>query len=43
LLLDEISAVDREKLSAWMAYKREVKAVDISTASVITWPSQPEA
>ena len=41
LLLDEISAVDREKLSAWMAYKREVKAVDIATAPEITWPALP--
>lgn len=41
LLLDEISAVDREKLSAWMVYKREVKAVDIATAPEITWPALP--
>ncbi len=41
LLLGEISDVDREKLSAWMAYKREVKAVDISTAPDISWPLQP--
>lgn len=42
LLLDEISDVNREKLSVWMAYKREVKAVDISTAPDISWPLQPE-
>lgn len=43
LALDEISDSDRKKLSAWMAYKREVKA--ISTANAITpgfeWPAIP--
>ncbi|MEE6801924.1 tail fiber assembly protein, partial [Escherichia coli O8:H10] len=33
--------VDREKLSAWMAYKRAVKAVDIATAPEIAWPALP--
>lgn len=43
LMLGDISHEYKEKLSAWMAYKREVKAVDISTAPDITWPRQPEA
>lgn len=43
LMLGDISHEDKAKLSAWMAYKREVKAVDVSTAPDINWPLQPEA
>ena len=42
LMLDEINDEDKARLSAWMAYKREVKAVNISTAPDITWPVPPE-
>ncbi|EFO2618513.1 phage tail protein, partial [Escherichia coli] len=28
---------------AWMDYKKEVKAVDTSTAPEISWPELPEA
>ncbi|HBM9994389.1 TPA: tail fiber assembly protein [Escherichia coli] len=43
LMLGDISESDKTKLSAWMAYKSEVKAVDISTAPDVNWPAQPEA
>jgi len=43
LMLGDISESDKTKLSAWMAYKSEVKAVDISTAPDVTWPVKPEA
>ncbi|ENC4784067.1 tail fiber assembly protein [Klebsiella pneumoniae] len=43
LMLGDISESDKAKLSAWMAYKSEVKAVDVSTAPDVTWPVKPEA
>ncbi|EJW6141626.1 TPA: tail fiber assembly protein [Escherichia coli] len=43
LMLGDISESDKTKLSTWMAYKSEVKAVDISTAPDVTWPVKPEA
>ena len=43
LMLGDISDNDKTKLSAWMAYKSEVKAVDISTAPDVTWPVKPGA
>ncbi|MFP1910317.1 tail fiber assembly protein [Lonsdalea quercina] len=42
LALEEISDEDKTKLSAWMSYKKAVKAVDTSTAPDITWPDEPE-
>ena len=41
LMLGDISEEDKEKLSAWMDYKKQVKAVDTSTAPDITWPTPP--
>lgn len=41
LLLDQISDENKSKLSLWLAYKNDVKAVDVSTAYV--WPTPPEA
>ncbi|WRH15189.1 hypothetical protein GC087_03375 [Pantoea sp. JZ2] len=43
LFLGDISDSDKAKLSAWMAYKASVKAVDISTAPDIIWPTPPVA
>lgn len=43
LMLGDISESDKAKLSAWMVYKSEVKAVDVSTAPDVTWPVKPEA
>ncbi|MEY5966026.1 tail fiber assembly protein, partial [Salmonella enterica subsp. enterica serovar Corvallis] len=44
LMLDEISDANRAKLSAWLAYKNEVKAVDVTTAPEnVNWPVPPEA
>lgn len=43
LMLGDISNQDKEKLSAWMDYKKKVKAVDTSTAPDIVWPTQPSA
>lgn len=43
LMLDEISETDKSKLSAWMAYKNEVKSVDVLTApDKVVWPASPE-
>ncbi|GCM15728.1 phage tail fiber assembly protein [Escherichia coli] len=42
LMLGDISDEDKAKLSAWMDYKKEVKAVDTSTAPDVSWPAQPE-
>ncbi|AMO48430.1 putative tail fiber assembly protein [Enterobacter sp. FY-07] len=42
-MLGDISESDKTKLSAWMDYKSEVKAVDISTAPNVTWPVKPGA
>ncbi|ENK7105488.1 tail fiber assembly protein [Enterobacter kobei] len=41
LMLGDISEEDKEKLSAWMDYKKQVKAVDTSTAPDIIWPIPP--
>lgn len=41
LMLGDISEEDKERLSAWMDYKKQVKAVDTSTAPDITWPTPP--
>ncbi|EAV3920632.1 tail fiber assembly protein [Salmonella enterica] len=44
LMLGEISDTNRAKLSAWLDYKNEVKAVDVTTdPEHINWPVQPEA
>lgn len=43
LMLGEISDANRAKLSAWMAYKNEVKAVDVTTyPEHVNWPVPPE-
>ncbi|MEW5562901.1 tail fiber assembly protein [Enterobacter asburiae] len=41
LMLGDISDEDKEKLSEWMAYKKALKAVDISTAPDVIWPPPP--
>ncbi|MEQ5032675.1 tail fiber assembly protein [Morganella morganii] len=43
LMLDEISDVDRARLSAWMAYKRSVKAISSvdAIAPGFSWPPLP--
>lgn len=44
LMLGEISDANRAKLSAWLAYKNEVKAVDVTTdPEHVSWPVPPEA
>lgn len=44
LMLGEISDANRAKLSAWLAYKNEVKAVDVTTnPEHVNWPVPPEA
>ncbi|EFO3873101.1 tail fiber assembly protein [Escherichia coli] len=44
LMLGEISDASRAKLSAWLAYKNEVKAVDVtSDPEHVNWPVPPEA
>ncbi|CAB5610287.1 Caudovirales tail fibre assembly protein [Citrobacter youngae] len=43
LMLGEISDANKAKLSVWMAYKNEVKAVDVTTThGRINWPEPPE-
>ncbi|ENP3040916.1 tail fiber assembly protein [Salmonella enterica] len=43
LMLGEISDANRVKLSAWQAYKNEVKAVDVTTdPEHVNWPVIPE-
>ncbi|AYL54378.1 tail fiber assembly protein [Citrobacter freundii] len=43
LMLGEISDANRAKLSAWVAYKNEVKAVDVTTdPEHVNWPVTPE-
>lgn len=43
LMLGEISDNNRAKLSAWLAYKNEVKAVDVtSDPEHVNWPQPPE-
>jgi len=43
LMLGDISDEDKANLTEWMAYKKEVKAVDTSTAPDVTWPEPPAA
>ena len=44
LMLGEISEANRAKLSAWLAYKNEVKTWDIKTdPENVNWPVPPEA
>ncbi|ECA2188542.1 phage tail protein [Salmonella enterica subsp. enterica serovar Offa] len=44
LMLDEISDANRAKLSAWLAYKNDVKSVDVTTdPEHVSWPVPPEA
>lgn len=43
LMLGEISDANRAKLSAWLAYKNKVKAVDVTTnPERVNWPVPPE-
>ncbi|WP_213854438.1 tail fiber assembly protein [Escherichia coli] len=43
LMLGEISDANRAKLSAWLAYKNDVKAVDVTTdPGNVNWPVPPE-
>ncbi|MGV4148097.1 tail fiber assembly protein [Citrobacter freundii] len=43
LMLGEISDANRAKLSAWLAYKNEVKSVDVTTdPEHVNWPVIPE-
>ncbi|MEI9545036.1 tail fiber assembly protein, partial [Citrobacter braakii] len=43
LMLGEIIDTNKAKLSAWMAYKNEVKAVNVTTdPEHINWPVPPE-
>ena len=42
LVLGDISIEDKEKLSAWMKYKKAVEAVDVATAPNVSWPVQPQ-
>lgn len=42
LMLGEISDDNRDKLSAWLAYKNQVKAVDVTTdPEHVIWPVAP--
>lgn len=44
LMLGEISDANRGKLSAWLAYKNEVKTWDVKTdPEHVNWPVPPEA
>lgn len=44
LLLGEISDTNRAKLSAWLAYKNEVKSADVTAdPENVNWPVPPEA
>lgn len=44
LMLGEISDDNRDKLSAWLSYKNQVKAVDVTTdPEHVSWPVPPEA
>ncbi|MGH6098816.1 MULTISPECIES: tail fiber assembly protein [Citrobacter freundii complex] len=42
LALGSISDDDKARLIAWMAYIKELKSVDTSTAPGIKWPDKPE-
>lgn len=42
LMLAEISDANKSKLSAWLAYKNDVKSVDVTTdPEHVSWPSPP--
>ncbi|WP_368540843.1 tail fiber assembly protein [Enterobacter soli] len=41
LMLGEISDENKTMLSAWMEYKKELKAVDVTTAPNVNWPTPP--
>ncbi|EEG1432448.1 tail fiber assembly protein [Salmonella enterica subsp. enterica serovar Mbandaka] len=44
LMMGEISDANRAKLSAWLAYKNDVKLVDVTTdPEHVSWPVPPEA
>ena len=44
LMLGEISDANRAKLSAWLAYKNDVKSADVTTdPEHVSWPVPPEA
>ncbi|MFS6815198.1 tail fiber assembly protein [Citrobacter meridianamericanus] len=44
LMLGEINDANRAKLSAWLAYKNEVKSADaITDPEHVNWPVPPEA
>lgn len=44
LMLGEISESNKAKLSEWLAYKNEVKSIDVTTnPEHIDWPVPPEA
>lgn len=43
LMLGEISDANKVKLSAWLAYKNDVKSVDVTTdPEHVNWPVPPE-
>lgn len=42
LMLGTINDADKATLTEWMAYKKEVKAVDTSSPGEIVWPQAPE-
>ncbi|EHL7282283.1 TPA: tail fiber assembly protein [Escherichia coli] len=43
LMLGEISDANRAKLSAWLLYKNQIKAVDVTTdPEHVNWPVIPE-
>lgn len=42
LMLGDISDDDKSKLSLWISYKKEVRAVDVSDDPAgVTWPDTP--
>ena len=41
LMLGEISDANKAKLSEWLLYKNQVKAVDTTTYPEINWPAKP--
>lgn len=44
LMLGEISDANKAKLSAWLAYKNQVKAVDVKTDPLhVKWPQEPQS
>ncbi|MCK6815585.1 tail fiber assembly protein [Enterobacter kobei] len=43
LQLGSISDEDKASLISWLAYIKEVQAVDTSSAPDITWPTSPES